>query len=144
MTKTAGCGDLRQRTRRKTTVSEKADSQREREAKKRKIDAELGEKNKATNKAKGWFPALAPALAPAACAHRNEADADQAGPLDMRDGSNNDNDDKDDDFQVHGKSPFHALITGTNKYREIRYRVLTVTDEHDHPSLQAMVDTLTR
>jgi hypothetical protein len=140
MTKTAGCGDLRQRTRRKTTVSEKADSQREREAKKRKIDAELGEKNKATNKAKGWFPALAPA----ACAHRNEADADQAGPLDMRDGSNNDNDDKDDDFQVHGKSPFHALITGTNKYREIRYRVLTVTDEHDHPSLQAMVDTLTR
>jgi hypothetical protein len=34
-------------------------------------------------------------------------------------------------FQTHGKAPFHALITGSNKYREIRLQVLTVTDGHD-------------
>ena len=87
MTKIAGSSDLRQRTRRKKTVSEKADSRREKETKKRKIEAELREKNKA----KGWFSVPAPAHAPA----HDEPDSDQPEPLDMRDGSDDDDDDDD-------------------------------------------------
>jgi hypothetical protein len=107
MTKTAGSSDNRPRARRRKTESEKADTRRLKETKKRKSEAELRDKNRA----KVYFSAPS--------ARRNEPDADQSEPPDMRDGSDVD-------------APYHALVTGTNKFREIRLQALTVvTDTHD-------------
>ena len=47
-------------------------------------------------------------------------------------------------FQYHGNDIFHALITATNQFREVRLQQLSVTDGHDQltPAIRAMLDTM--
>jgi hypothetical protein len=47
-------------------------------------------------------------------------------------------------FQCHGNNIFEALITGTNRFREVRLQQLSVTDGHDQlkPAIGAMLNAL--